>query len=137
MDRTTWDKAVATYRGARLLSDAVESFGPHHEICSEYERAGHSNPALREAMLRSELAVSENIYKPLWAAANALVLCPAPDLDALTYKLAVIKDEEVWNDSDFRGDCWQVFAEEVERLTGVGCGELPEMPIDAALKVAA
>ena len=54
--------------------------------------------------------------RPMWEAARALVSLPSPDLAAFKIKLEVIDREEVWNDGNFDGDCWEIVKADAARL---------------------
>jgi len=140
-ERDLWDRTLARYQAAKLISSASEAWGPHHLANDDYEReqasvcdvrlpaafraalaANTKKAAKWEAFFTRFRAVEEflntAIYRPMWAAELDLARCPAPDMDALRIKLDIIKDDEVWNGEDVDGECWEAVLADVERLTG-------------------
>lgn len=133
--RAEWDARLHNYQLARLLVDADQTFGPlnvaseahEHErrrltaAFGSWERAtvafGNDERARRTfAACQAAEEESLKLCEPMWAASRALVSFPAPDLAALRIKLEVIDKEEVWNDGNFDGDCWEIVKADAARL---------------------
>ena len=133
--RAEWDARLYDYQLARLLVDADQTFGPLN-VASEaheherrrltaqfgsWQRAvgeGGCDERARRTFAACQAAGKENLQlcEPMWAASRALVSVPAPDLAALRIKLDVIDKEEVWNDGNFDGDCWEIVKADAARL---------------------
>ncbi|MPT48732.1 MAG: hypothetical protein E2598_09980 [Sphingobium sp.] len=116
MSRTAWNAAMAQYNLAALVRDAAGEFGPlfrgeQLNIANEYmleqkygcrsaaakgteTRAAYDAEAFRHEALMDPYY--EKYGDPKREAAQALVKIPAPDLDALRFKVDLIKSEELY-----------------------------------------
>ena len=132
--RAEWDARLYDYQLARLMVDADQAWGPLNQASEahEHERqrviakfgswerakvagAGQINDTLAacQAVEKENL---ELYCEPMWEASRELVKVPAPDLAALKIKMEVIDREEVWNDGNFEGDCWEIVKADAARL---------------------
>lgn len=114
-DRTNWDRAVAAWTAASLIREAAEKFGPGDRL--EYshtlnliileEKFGKRSAARtgseahnafyeEDARHEAESEAYFTTYRdPATEAAQLLVSIPAPDFDALRFKIKLVNDEEL------------------------------------------
>jgi len=139
INRSAWDRARRNYECRRALQEAVEKFGAlaqvsekrqlvHYEVKERFgttrgDRVDAAAKRKLDAAYEAEQRVSdkwmdEYVY-PTEAAAIALLLTPAPDIEALQFKMRVIEKEELHLSNATPRDCCQVLHEDVARVGGL------------------
>lgn len=131
-----WDKRMAAYLRLGSLQQAHASFGPlaqaneasavkHCELEQRFGPHWKSNTKawteaqpLYAAALEIETQWTEQLCEPFWQAARDLVLTPAPTLAAALFKVRLIEWEDLDNDGAMTRDCFEIVAEDIERLSG-------------------
>ncbi|HEY1606570.1 MAG TPA: hypothetical protein VGF77_13340 [Allosphingosinicella sp.] len=137
--RTLWDRRLHEYRRLQALDDASNAFGPYSLAKEEYDlvclrlgvpdTARWSSESLSEAdrkefheagrtMDRKCDVYMDAYYCPAQDAAIALLLTPAPDLEAALTKIAIIKQHDLHTLTRVPRDCFEVVAEDMARLRG-------------------
>lgn len=131
--RSEWDARLYDYQIARLMVDADEAWGPLNQVSEAHEQerrrvtekygswelAKASGAKVDDTLAGCQAVEQESLElysRPMWEAARALVSLPSPDLAAFKIKLEVIDREEVWNDGNFDGDCWEIVKADAARL---------------------
>ena len=136
-DPDPWNKAMANYLRAAALQRADESFGALAKVSEEctlrdirlearFGPGFRSIPEARAIMDRSPIpgmrdsedAHCENFCNPLWEAQRQLAVTPAPSLAAALFKVHVIDEAELNNDSRFAFDCMEIVQADFARLAG-------------------
>jgi hypothetical protein len=131
-----WDRRVTEYLRCDALQSAFAGFGglfQAAEDCTlkrwEAERLfGHGWQQTAEGRAfmadahkkvnQAEELHAETYLRPFWNAAKALVMTPAPNVQAAAYKALVIEADEIWNSHDMPDDCLQIVADDFARVTG-------------------
>jgi len=131
-----WDAKVANYLACSSLSRADVEWGPNaraeevralrrYELKAKYGKDYAKNSDAKreaEAMQRASEAdadvLSERRYRPMWRAACELAATPAPTIAAAVFKSLLIEIDECWNDSEMRGDCFDIVESDFARLVG-------------------
>lgn len=128
-DPAEWRSRLEQYRIAKALNDADCAFGPLRDATAAFEldqmrrgaRPGEpASPAAQagwQALETAEALHQKQYTEPFWRAARALVMTPAPTAEALTLKVAIIKDEEVWNDGQLPGEAMDYVLADARRLS--------------------
>lgn len=127
-----WDEAFATYRRLRLLRDADVAFGPLAEATYSREiaiqqaetRCGSRREALAQRAVKAAnrvLFAAEGRHHamygdPLEAAVIAAVLAPAPDLEAVETKIALIQLFELDNSTAMPRPPMAIIEADITRL---------------------
>lgn len=97
-DRSAWDRAHHEYRRLRLRMDAYYALGPMDWANEAYRQANiyrTTEPEKFEQAINALHAEEEEqarYYEPVDAAAITLVRMPAPDLDAVAFKIKLHED---------------------------------------------
>ena len=118
--RAAWDNALYEYHRLKIRQDAYYAIGPMDWVSEAYTVASIqkvADPVGFErafAAVRAEEDASYRIYEPTRDAAIALVKTPAPDLDAVRFKMTLHKDhlESTANERL----AWSCIVADLERL---------------------
>lgn len=131
-----WDSRFADWLALDALARADIDFGPYAEACRHNDdtkrRLEHDHGLNFKAcpkasaewevewrkMLAAEDDRQDRYLAPMWRAARALALTPAPNLAAALYKVEVIKREELDNNGGFEVDPFQIVRDDIARLRG-------------------
>jgi len=119
-DRSAWDRAYHEYRRLRLRMDAYYALGPmnwaNEAFCLAKLNRDEEPEKFDEAAdaLRNEEGETGRYYKPVDAAAIALVRMPAPDLDAVAFKIKLHDDH--LSASDDEKIAWAYIEDDLRRL---------------------
>lgn len=131
-----WDRLHHAYRLAVALYDANDAFGYTKAINNEHDRLRYDldqkygnwrkAPAVDQAAVRASLQrcndASErslDLYvNPADRAAIALMLTPAPDVDAVHIKIAIAAKHELDNTTGMPREPMDIIIEDVRRLGG-------------------
>lgn len=134
--RQEWNSALAEYFAAEALASADALFGAYWkagachddltaEIEAEFGRAWRSVP---EAKARADAAF--DVYEaalakreaefliPLWAAEKRLSETPAPDMQAVAFKIEFIRRHKLMQDVTFTARAFELIREDLARLQG-------------------
>lgn len=140
---TAWQTALRRWEIAVLLDDACETFGPEYLAREDYaltlnilrKKYGHLSPArakpeYKAALEKAEEALAERltlIYEtysdPELGAAQELARTPAPDLEALRFKVDLIKKRELHVYAGTK-DIFDVVRADAERLADMSRNSL-------------
>jgi hypothetical protein len=119
-DRLAWDEAYHEYRRRKLLCDAWYALGPmdwaNEAECHARMRRDSEPAAYRRAVdaYRAMEDEAERYYGPPRDAALTLLRLPAPDLDAVTIKMAVHNDQ--LEGTEHNALAWTCIVADLERL---------------------
>lgn len=118
-----WNERLARYRRLEARAKAAAETG-WFRANDAYNRAcatpGADHKAAFARVDRAEKLYWHRCTAPLQEAAEALVLTPAPDLEALHAKLAVIRAHQLHEEGSMERHCIEVLEDDVGRLqTGV------------------
>ncbi len=136
--QVAWASAVTRYKIADALYRANDAFGRGKAANEEHDRevyageqacgtflAASKHPVFGPRMAAALTAANAaddrahyEIIKPADAAAIMLALTPAPDADALLFKVEVIARYELDNHRDFPGNPFDHIEAEAKRLAG-------------------
>ena len=130
-----WGLRMAEYLRAAALQRADEAFGALAKVAEEctlrdirlearFGPGFRSIPEARAIMDRtptsgmrdSDDAHCEDFCKPLWQAQRELAATPAPNLAAALFKVHLIEEAELDNDSVFQRDCMEIVQADFARL---------------------
>jgi len=135
-----WDAAVTKMLATQSLCRADENYGVKAKADEEagwvkihledrygkewkhHPEASSEVAVLQRSGEQADATFHEKYTKPYWAAMRALAHTPAPTLAAACFKQSVIQHDEVWNDSDMKGDCMELVTADFARLTAVTTG---------------
>lgn len=130
---SAWDRALRKYRRAMVMFEATEQYGKFKHLGHDLELArekatqnfGHWRKADKETaaeldrLYEREDAAWQAAYQlycvPACNAAIELLLTPAPDVDAVMYKMEVAKTHELDNHTGVP-DVFDVIKDDWERL---------------------
>jgi hypothetical protein len=118
-DAEQWTPHLTRYRALAARTKTAAETGWFRAANDTYNRACADRTADRQAAF-ARVDRAENLFwhrctAPLAAAAEALVLTPTPDLEALRVKLAVIRVHQLHEEGSMRRDCIEVLEEDVHR----------------------
>ena len=134
VDRTEWDRRLFDYQRLDASQNADADFGQYRKSEDEFtmskariERAygkhfnRHPEAVAEWEKVWARLTEAEErryqaFLLPMWEAAIALAMTPAPDLTAALYKIEVIKHEDLDNDRNMPRDPMEIVAEDMTRL---------------------
>jgi hypothetical protein len=113
-----WTTRLACYRGLADRAKAVAETGWFRAANDTYARACADPAADRKAAF-ARVSRAEHLYwrrctAPMQEAAEALVLTPATDLEALREKLAAIRTHQVHEEGSMARDCIEVLEKDVD-----------------------
>lgn len=132
--RRGWDEALSQYLAAEALAAADSHFGPYWkaatahedliaELVAEHGRAWRSVP---EAKARADASFEEYqealsqredaLLVPLWAAESKLSNTPAPDMQAVAFKIEFIRRHGLMQDAAFKQSAFDLIREDIARL---------------------
>ncbi|MEA3036646.1 MAG: hypothetical protein QOH04_2418 [Sphingomonadales bacterium] len=119
-DRTLWNNRLARYRRLAARAKAAAETGWFRAANDRYYRACADPTADRKTAFARVNRAEDQFWRrctaPLQQAAVALVLTPAPDLEALRVKLAVIRAHQLHEEGSMSRDCFEVLERDVDRL---------------------
>ena len=136
-----WDAKVAEYLACSTMARANIEWGPHarreddrkrrqFELKAKFGKGYAKHPdaqrevvALYKAGVADEDVMSERYYVPWWRAGRELAATPAPTIAAAALKALLIEMDELWNDSEMRGDCFDILEADFARLLTNGGGD--------------
>jgi len=118
-----WNDRLARYRRLAARAKVAAETGWFRAANDRYYRETADAGADRQAAF-ARIDRAENLFwhrctAPMQAAAIALVLSPAPHLEALRQKIAVIRAHELHELDSMTRDCFEVLEEDVGRLRAV------------------
>lgn len=119
-DRVLWDRNLARYQRLAAQATKAEQTGWFKAANDRfYREMADPNTDRKSAMARMTRA--ENLFwhrctAPMQKAAVALVLTPAPGLEALRDKLTVIRAHQLYEPTSMERDCLEVLNRDVVQL---------------------
>ena len=120
-DHALWKTNLARYRRLAARAEAAAETGWFRAANDRYYRESADPSADRKAAF-ARVSRAEDLYwrrctDPMQQAAATLALTPAPDLEALRTKLALIRTHELQELDCMTRNCFEVLQEDVGRLT--------------------
>jgi hypothetical protein len=116
-----WTARLARYRRLSARAKAAAETGWFRAANDRFNREstlpGTDGPTAFARISRAEDLYWRRCTEPLQEAAEVLVLTPAPDLEALREKLAVIRTHQLHEEGSMERDCVAVLEEDVGRLS--------------------
>jgi hypothetical protein len=139
VDRAAWDRAKFRYEARLLHQEAVEKLGYLHVATDDRKTARYivaelsgvrdaymvtekSHPHLATRIRAADRANerwAKECVEPLDQAAIALLLTPAPDLEAVKFKFAMIERHELHEWTMTPRDCAEVIRKDLVRIGGL------------------
>lgn len=132
VDRKEWEQRLARYQGLYLLFEADDNWGPMADavrrmegafyLCrrvggAEAEAAQADYEKANDRQARELDRHMDEIWNPVIQAGLALVLTPAPDLDAVRIKHEACSSVLMLTDNeDVEGDLFRAVQADVRRL---------------------
>jgi hypothetical protein len=119
-DRELWDRNLARYQSLAARAKKAEETGWFRASNERFYRES-ADPDTDPKAAFARVTRAENLFwhrctAPMQEAAVALVLTPAPDLEALRQKLAVILAHQLHKDRSMERDCIDVLDYDVKRI---------------------
>jgi hypothetical protein len=112
-----WTARLARYRALAARTKTAAETGWFRAANDRFNRESTTPGSDGFARIsRAEDLYWRRCTAPLAAAAEALVLTPAPDGEALRAKLAVIRVHQLHEEGSMERDCIEVLEEDVGRL---------------------
>jgi hypothetical protein len=127
-EASLWNERLTRYRHLAARAKAAAETGWFRAANDRYYRACADPTADRKAAF-ARVGRAEDLYwrrctDPMQKAAAALVLTPAPDLEALRHKLAVIRAHQLHELDCMSRDCFELLEEDVGQLRALTEEEL-------------
>jgi hypothetical protein len=124
-DRSAWDRQLAEYRRQRALMDANYEFGALAKANREFERdkaridratMSAEWDAIWARLTEVEQWTYDTFVVPTWRTAADLANIPAPDFDAVAFKIELIKAEDLNGYDYMKREPFDIIAEDIARL---------------------
>ena len=131
IDRSLWDERLARYRRLAAQAEAAAETGWFRAANDRYYRESADPSADRKAAF-ARVSRAEDLYwrrctDPMQQAAATLALTPAPDLEALRTKLALIRTHDLQELDCMTRNCFEVLEEDVGRLAPTSSPEIHDL----------
>lgn len=120
-DPALWTERLTRYRRLAARAEAAAETGWFRAANDRYNRA-FADPSADRKTAFARVSRAEDLYwrrctDPMQQAAATLALTPAPDLEALRTKIAVIRTHELHELDCMTRNCFEVLEEDVGRLS--------------------
>ncbi|HEX8512979.1 MAG TPA: hypothetical protein VF688_07710 [Allosphingosinicella sp.] len=119
-ERELWDRNLARYHRLAAQAKKAKETGWFRAANERFYRES-ANPGADRKAAFARMTRAENLFwhrcsAPMQEAAVALVLTPAPNLEALRAKLTVIHTHQLYEPRSMERDCLEVLKRDVGRL---------------------
>jgi hypothetical protein len=129
--RALWDHRLARYRRLAEAAKAAAETGWFRAANDRYNRES-ADPSTDRKTAFARIDRAEDLYwrrctDPMQQAAATLALTPAPDLEALRTKLALIRTHDLQELDCMTRNCFEVLEEDVGRLAPTSSPEIHDL----------